>query len=84
MASFRSPFRPDRNRNSGGIMLFFRNDIPAKVDSTDDRSIESFCVELNFRKKKCLIFKSAYFEEHLGTAASECRLQQQRRTTFAC
>ena len=38
---FGSPFRLDRNRNSGGIMLFIRNDIPAKVFSTDDRSIES-------------------------------------------
>ena len=38
---FGTPFRLDRNRNSGGIMLFIRNDIPAKVFSTDDRSIES-------------------------------------------
>ena len=30
-----------RNRNSGGIMLFIRNDVPAKVFSTDGRSIES-------------------------------------------
>ena len=28
---FGTPFRLDRNRNSGGIMLFIRNDIPAKV-----------------------------------------------------
>ena len=39
---FGTPFRLDRNRNSGGIMLFIRNDIPAKVFSTDDRSTESF------------------------------------------
>ena len=31
-------------------MLLVRNDIPAKVVSTDDRPIESFYVELNFRK----------------------------------
>ena len=36
-------------------MLFIRNDIPAKVVSTDDRSIESFYAELNFRKKKWLL-----------------------------
>ena len=32
-------------------MLFVRNDIPAKVVSTDDRPIESFYMELNFRNK---------------------------------
>ena len=45
---FGKPFRLDRNRNGGGIMLFIRNDIPAKVVSTDDSPIESFYVELNF------------------------------------
>ena len=28
---FGKPFRLDRNRNGGGIMLFIRSDIPAKV-----------------------------------------------------
>ena len=52
---FGKPFRLDRNRNGGGIMLFIRNDIPAKVVSTDDGPIESFYVELNFRNKKWLL-----------------------------
>ena len=33
-------------------MLLIRNDIPAKVVSTDERPIESFYVELNVRNKK--------------------------------
>ena len=36
-------------------MLFIRIGIPAKVVSTDRRPIESFYVELNFRKKKWLL-----------------------------
>ena len=48
---FGTPFRLGRNRNGGDIMLFIRNEIPAKVVSKDDRPIESFYVELNFRKK---------------------------------
>ena len=32
-------------------MLFIRNEVPAKVIFTDDSPIESFYVELNFRKK---------------------------------
>ena len=39
---FGKPFRLDRNRNGRGIMLFIRNDIPAKVVFTDYRPIESF------------------------------------------
>ena len=52
---FGTPFRLDRNRNAGAIMLFIRNDIPAKVFSTADRPIETFYAELNFRKKKWLL-----------------------------
>ena len=52
---FGTPFRLDRNRNAAAIMLFIRNDIPAKVFSTADRPIETFYAELNFRKKKWLL-----------------------------
>ena len=52
---FGKPFRLDRNRNSGGIMLFIRSDIPAKVISDDKNPSQSFYVELNFRKKKSLL-----------------------------
>ena len=52
---FGKPFRLDRNRNGGAIMLFIRSDIPAKVISTDKNPFESFYVELNFRKKKSLL-----------------------------
>ena len=36
-------------------MLFIRNDIPTNVVSTDDKAIESFYVELNFRYKQWLL-----------------------------
>ena len=36
-------------------MLFIRNDIPAKVVSTNDSPIESFYVELIFKRKKWLL-----------------------------
>ena len=48
---FGTPFRLGGNIYRG-IMLFIRNGIPPKVVSTDDRPIESFHVELNFRNKK--------------------------------
>ena len=42
LGGFGTPFRLDRNRDGGGIMIFIRNDIPAKVVSTDGRAIENF------------------------------------------
>lgn len=39
---FRTPFRPDQHRNSGGVMFFIKNDIPAKVVSADDNIIQGF------------------------------------------
>ena len=47
-------------------MLFTRNDIPAKVVSTDDWPIESFYVELNFPKKKWLL-NCSYNPKHSST-----------------
>ena len=48
---FGKPFRLDQNRNSGGIMLFIRSDIPEVISANKNPS-ESFYAELNFTKKK--------------------------------
>ena len=69
---FGTPFRQDQNGNGGGIMLFIRNDIPAKVGSTDGRPIERFYAELNFRNKKWLLNcsynpKHSSIESHLDS-----------------
>ena len=52
---FGTPFRSDRNRNGGGIMFFNRNDTPAKVFATDDKSIERFYLRAKFPKEKMVI-----------------------------
>ena len=52
---FQSPFRFDRTRNGGGITLYAREDIPAKLLNHDFLSAESFFIEINFYKKKWLI-----------------------------
>ena len=53
-------------------MLFISKDILPKVVSIDDRSIESFYVELNFRNKKSLLNcsynpKHSSIESHLDS-----------------
>ena len=42
-----TPFRYDRNGNGGGILLYIREDIPAKVIYCDFSTPESFFVEIN-------------------------------------
>ena len=39
--SFSAPFRLDRNKNSGGIMLLIREDIPATLKSIENTPIEA-------------------------------------------
>ena len=52
---FHSPFRFDRNKSGGGILLYVREDIPTKILSHDFLSAESFFVEIILHKKKWLI-----------------------------
>ena len=52
---FASPFRLDRNQNGGGIIVFVREDIPVKYLSSENKPIEAFFFELNFRKRKWLV-----------------------------
>ena len=55
---FSLTYRQDRNRNSGGVTVFVREDIPSKFltkhNFTSD--VEGLFVELNFRKSKWLLF----------------------------
>ena len=49
---FHSPFRFDHNWNGRGIMIYVREDIPAKLLSHDFLSPENFFLEINLYKKK--------------------------------
>ena len=55
MQGFSKPFRNDRNRKGGGLMIFVREDIPCKKINIDFPSdIECIALEINFRKEKWL------------------------------
>ena len=51
---FSTPFRVDRDQKVGGIMLYFREDLPEKLLSID-RTNKSCFVELNLKCTKWLI-----------------------------
>ena len=54
---FSIPYRLDRNRNGGGLMIYVRDDIPGKLSTKhnlpEDTEVAFF--ELNFRKYKWLL-----------------------------
>ena len=52
---YHTPFRYDRNGNGGGILLYVREDIPAKVIHCEFPHVKSFFVEINLHQKKWLI-----------------------------
>ena len=49
------PIRLDRGTHGGGLMLFVRDDIPCKLLSLENKSMEGFYVEINLQKTKCLV-----------------------------
>ena len=55
---FSLPYRIDRNRNGGGVMIFVKEDIPSKLLTKHNfpTDVEGFLIELNFRKSKRLLF----------------------------
>ena len=55
---YASPFRLDRNQNGGGILVLVRDDIPVKFLFSEEKPIEVFFFEINFHKKKWLVYCS--------------------------
>ena len=73
---YSKPYRLDRNRYGGGILIFIRDDIPSKLLSRHNFShdIEGIFVEINLRKEKLLLFgtyhppsqSDLYYFEQIG------------------
>ena len=75
---YSTPFRQNRDKNGGGILIYVREDIPSKLLDKhcfpDD--IEGMFIELNFRKSKLLLLGTyhppsqpdKYYFESIGNA----------------
>ena len=59
------PFRSDRNKFGGGIMVYVREDIPShKLNKHNfKKTIEGLFIEINLRKTKFLLF-ATYHSTH--------------------
>ena len=55
---YSEPYRFDRNRNGGGVLIYIPEDIPSKLlaDHKLPHDIEGIFVELNLRKKEVVTF----------------------------
>ena len=54
---YKKPYRKDRNRNGGGVMVYVREDIPSDIllKHKIQENIEAIFVEINLRKNKLLL-----------------------------
>ena len=55
---YRKPYRLDRNRHGGGVMVYIREDIPSKElrKHKFTKVVEGLFIEVNLRKTKLLLF----------------------------
>ena len=60
------PYRLDRNRNGGGVIIYVREDIPSKILRKHffPNDIEGVFVEIDFRKSKWLLCGTHHPPEH--------------------
>ena len=69
---FCKPYRYDRNRNGGGVLIYVREDIPSKVlPQCAQTDIEAIFLEINLRKSKWLLcgcYHHNYFVYNLGNS----------------
>ena len=60
------PYRLDRNRNDGGVIIYVREDIPSKILRKHffPNDIEGVFVEIDFRKSKWLLCGTHHLPSH--------------------
>ena len=70
---YSEPYRLDRDRNGGGVMIYVREDIPSRLlnKHTFTEAIEGLFVEVNLRKTKLLFFGS-YRSDHAEFGVKPC------------
>ena len=67
---FSTPYRLDRNSNSGGLRFFVTEDIPSNLVEAEAKPIEGFYIELNLRNDKWLLNCSYALSDFLDSHSS--------------
>ena len=60
------PFRMDRNKNGGGVIIYVREDIPARelVEHPSPKNFEGTFFEINLKNRKWLVFGGYNPDKH--------------------
>ena len=77
---YSEPYRLDRDRDGGGVLIYVREDIPSKLLKKHNftQYVEGMFVEINLRKTKLLLF-GGYRSEHLQYGLSKTDFLEQVR-----
>ena len=55
---FIKPYRRNRNRNGGGVLIYIRENVPSKeLDNHLPNAIEGMFIEVNLKKSERLLFR---------------------------
>ena len=75
---YHEPYRLDRNKHGGGVLIYVREDIPTKpLDKHKfTKNIESIFIEINLRKTKVLYF-GVYRSENKDLGVSDVEFYEQ-------
>ena len=65
ITGYKTPYRLDRNRHGGGVMVYVREDIPSNLLDKHNftKKVEGLFIEINLRKSKLLLF-GTYHSTH--------------------
>ena len=74
MHGYSKPFRMNRDKHGGGILVYIREDIPCKILENHNLpvDIEGLFVELNFRKSKFLLLATYHPPSQLDKYYFQC------------
>ena len=69
---YKKPYRRDRNKDGGGVMIYIREDIPSDILLKHNlpSNIEAICVEINLRKNRLLLI-GTYHSTHKTHGSSD-------------
>ena len=78
LPGYSEPYRLDRNRDGGGVLVYVREDIPSKLLNKHNftKYVEGLFVEINLRKTKLLFF-GGYRSDHREYGLSKMEYLEQ-------
>ena len=78
---YHKPYRLDRDKHGGGVLIYVREDIPCKLLEKHNftKNIEGIFIEINLRKTKLVFFGAYRSEKHVTHGISEIEFFEQVR-----